>query len=128
MVKLTINPLEIGRLGPLDGPFVISVDGSGAEGGASRDAETLGVVVDFVRAVAAGVSVYNGKALEESSNLNSFAGEVFEELLAEAPEAAARLENLTLDCSRLPEAVKNHPIWRLDRAILRTLPGAKFID
>ncbi len=68
------------------------------------------------------------KPLRNSSNLNSYAGECFAELKEKAPEAAARLADLTVDCSRLSEAMKNHPIWLLDRAILRTLPGADFID
>jgi hypothetical protein len=38
------------------------------------------------------------------------------------------LENLTFDCRRLPEAIRAHSIWKLDRAILRTLPGANFIE
>ena len=51
-----------------------------------------------------------------------------ENLKIEAPEAAAQLENLTFDCRQLPEAIKAHSIWKLDRAILRTLPGANFIE
>jgi len=128
MAKLSIFPTENGKTGPLDGPFTILVENSGAGGEASGETEVLEIVIGFVRTVAAGVSCYNRKALEDSSNLNSYAGECFEELKAEAPEAAARLENLTIDCSRLSESLRDHPIWRLDRAILRTLPGADFID
>lgn len=106
----------------------MSLENPGAGLEAGEEIEILEIVVNFIRTVAAGVSRYNGKALEESSNLNSYAGECFEELTAEAPEAAARLENLTVDCSRLSETLKDHPIWRLDRAILRSLPGVDFID
>jgi len=81
-----------------------------------------------VRTVAAGVSYYNKQPIETSSNLNSYAFECFAELKIEAPEAAAKLENLTFDCRRLPEAIRAHSIWKLDRAILRTLPGANFIE
>lgn len=121
--KLTILPTQNGRFGPLDGPFDISVECQ--DGGA---AEVIATVVGFVSTVAAGVSHYNSKSLEDSSNLNSYAEECFEELKSEAPDAAAWLENLTVDCSRLPQAVKDHPIWRLNRAILRTLPSVDFVD
>ncbi|WP_026606331.1 hypothetical protein [Methylocapsa acidiphila] len=122
MTKLILAPLENGRLGPLDGPFSLSVEAHGDE------SQILEIVIGYVRAVAAGVSCYNSRALEESSNLNSYADECFEELADQAPQAAGRLENLTVDCRALGESLKTHPIWRLDRAILRRLPGVKFID
>jgi hypothetical protein len=114
-----------GKAGPLGGPFTLSLD-AGGEDPAALD--LIDALIGFVRAVAAGVSCYNRTAPDESSNLNSYACECFEELQAEAPTTAALLENLRIDCSRLPQSVKDQPIWKLDRAILRTLPGAAFID
>ncbi|WP_036257526.1 hypothetical protein [Methylocapsa aurea] len=126
MNTLFVLATETGKIGPLDGPFTLSANEGGGAG--RDDADLLNIVVGFVRMVAAGVSSYNKTAIEDSSNLKSYAGECFDELKSEEPEAAARLENLTFDCRRLPPIVKGHPIWKLDRAILRTLPGAAFVD
>jgi len=128
MTRLLVLATAGGKAGPLDGPFTLSVEPSGAGPRDPADAELVKLVVGYVRAVAAGVSSYNKNAPEDSSNLNSYAGECFEELKAEAPDAAARLENLVIDCSGLPQAVKDQPIWKLDRAILGALPGLAFID
>jgi hypothetical protein len=111
-----------GRLGPLNGPFTFET------GQNSADRGLIEVLIGFVSQVASGVSIYNKNDMENSSNLNSYALECFDELKTEAPEAAARIENLCLDCSALPASVKDHPIWRLDRAILRTLPGIEMLD
>jgi|SRR6516165_3909154 len=122
MTNLRVVATANGRSGPLNGPFFF----------VSEDADAAGDLIDaligFVRIVVGGVSSYNKNGMEESSNLKSYAFECFEELQAEAPEAAGLLENLRIDCSLLPQAIKDHPIWKLDRAILRTLPGISFVD
>lgn len=127
MTKLLVLATENAQAGPLHGPFTFGLEAADF-GFDISEAQFLAIVIGFVRTVAAGVSCYNKQAMEESSNLKSYAVECFEDLKAEAPESAAHLENLTVDCSRLPKTVRGHPIWKLDRAILRTLPGAAFID
>ncbi|WP_148210584.1 hypothetical protein [Beijerinckia indica] len=118
MPVLTILPSPENKAGPLDGPFVLTTP--------DDDAELIAIVIAFVRLVIRGVSSYNKQGMEESSNLKSYAMECYEELQDESPEAAERLIDLMVDCSGMPDALKTHPIWRLDRAILRVLPGIVF--
>lgn len=126
--QLMVTPTEGSELGPLDGPFTLSIDVGPDVRHSDVGEELVALVVDFVRLVAAGVSCYNSNDFEQSSNLRSYAAECIEDLKLEAPDAALRLEGLVFDCTRLPDAVKAHPIWRLDRAILRALPRVTFID
>ncbi len=126
--RVFVLPTESGCLGPLDGPFtlVMEMDANSVDPGA--EAEILGTVVAFVRHVSRGVSCYNSNGFENSSNLNSYAAECLADLQSEAPEVASRLQSLVIDCSRLPAATRSQSIWKLDRAILRTLPGVSFIE
>lgn len=126
--RVFVLPTESGCLGPLGGPFtlVMEMDANSVDPGA--EAEILGTVVAFVRHVSRGVSCYNSNGFENSSNLNSYAAECLADLQSEAPEVASRLQSLVIDCSRLPAAARSQSIWKLDRAILRTLPGVSFIE
>jgi hypothetical protein len=129
MTTVKVLPTIDGKFGPLNGPFTLAIARSPAPARQDvEDQDLLADLVGFVRTVVAGVSSYNRSGMETSSNLTSYASECIAELQAEAPDCAARLENLTIDCSGLPEAVRDHPIWRLDRAILAMLPGVAFID
>jgi len=127
-MRVVVLPTENSRLGPLDGPFTLVLETEDCSAVPGLDAETLATIVAFVRHVARGVSCYNTNEFENSSNLNSYAAECMSDLQSEDPEAAAWLESLTIDCSRLPAATRSHPIWKLDRAILRALPGVSFIE
>ena len=128
MITIVVLPALDGHPGQLNGPFTLAVQALDSGSEKKLEAQLLPVIARFVRTVAAGVSYYNKQPIETSSNLNSYAFECFAELKIEAPEAAAKLENLTFDCRRLPEAIRAHSIWKLDRAILRTLPSANFIE
>ncbi len=126
--RVVVSPIENGSRGPLDGPFTFVIEMDDFPAVRVTDEETLATVVSFVHNVSRGVSCYNSNDFENSSNLNSYAAECMSDLQSEDPEAAARLESLVIDCSRLPTATKAHPIWKLDRAILRALPGVSFIE
>jgi len=118
MAVVKILPTPDDKAGPLNGPFfLVSPD---------DDDELITILIHFVRFVIRGVSSYNKQGMEDSSNLKSYAIESYEELQDETPDAAERLTDLTIDCSAMPDVLKAHPIWRLDRAILRVLPGIEF--
>jgi hypothetical protein len=120
MARISVIPTQDGKFGPLNGPFILVDDGASS---AAIDA-----LVHFVRIVSNGVSIYNKNEMEVSSLLKSYALECFEELQSDEPDLAIMLENLRVDCSALPEPLKQHPIWKMDRAILRALPGIEFVD
>jgi hypothetical protein len=126
--RLVVLPVDNGIVGPLDGPFTLTIESEDCAALQGAEAEALATIVAFVRHVARGVSCYNGNEFESSSNLTSYASECMSDLRSDAPEAAARLESLVVDCSGLTPATKMHPIWKLDRAILRALPGVTFIE
>lgn len=120
---IAILATEGGRCGPLDGPFTLSV------AAAEAPAQLIDAVIGFARHVAGGMSFYNNKTgFADSSLFKSFAAECFAELDDEAPEAAALLRNLTVDCRALPAELDNDKMWQLHRAILATLPGVRFLD
>jgi len=127
MTRVLVLALEEGKIGPLLGPFTFTLDGAEADA-QTKDHETLEVLTHFVAHVASGVSAYNKNDMEASSNLKSYALECFDDLKIEFPELAAQIEDLFIDSSSLPALIKEHPIFRLDRAILRTLPRVTFID
>lgn len=120
MPKLFIRPTEGGRFGPLDGPFTLVAES--AEGDALVE-----TVIAFARHVGSGISFYNNKTgFADSSLFKSFAGECFVELADEDPGSAARLVDLTIDCSGVTEEIHADKSWQLYRAILATLPGVAF--
>jgi len=127
MKKILVTALEDGKIGPLLGPFTFALDQSDGND-TIKDEETLEILASFVARVASGVSAYNKNDMEASSNLKSYALECFDDLKMEFPGLAALIEGLCIDCSPLPASIKEHPIFRLDRAIMRTLPRVRFID
>lgn len=127
LITIRVQATANGKFGPLDGPFTLSfVPADDLQDHIAE--QILNDLVGFIRTVAAGVSSYNKKDMENSSNLVSYARECFAEFAAEAPDTSTKLENLIIDCSSLPQTVKVNPIWRLDRAILGMLPGVRFIE
>jgi hypothetical protein len=124
MARIKVIETPDGKLGPLLGPFTLEL----AQGEGEDEGDVIGVLVAYMRTVVNGMSAYNKNDWEESSLLNSYAVECFEELKGDEPDLAAALENLTVDLSTLGDDVRKHPIWKLDRAILRTLPGIAFIE
>jgi hypothetical protein len=116
--RLSIVEMKTGPLGPWNGPFNIEAD----------PPDVLPLITAYVMTVVGGVSSYNKKAWEESSLLRSYAVECFEEIRDDSPEAGALLENIEVDVSRMPPALREHAMWKLHRAILTCLPGIKFID
>jgi len=126
--RVLVLPTEDGESGPLDGPFTLIIESDNCSYIKDAEAEILEAIVAFVRHVARGVSCYNRNEFDHSSNLRSYAAECLADLESEAPEMAARLESLVIDCSHLPVMTKSHPIWKLDRAILRALPGLVLVE
>jgi hypothetical protein len=126
--RIVISPTEDGKLGPLDGPFTLTIDANGKQDLKAIDQELMSIIVGFVRYVARGISCYNNIGIEHSSNLKSYAAECVLEMQSENPEMAAKVEGLTVDYRDLPDSIRAHPIWKLDRAILSALPGIKFIE
>lgn len=126
--RIVVSPTENGRLGPLGGPFNLALESYDCAVQAGEEVEILATIISFVRNVARGVSCYNKNEFEVSSNLKSYAIECLVDMQSETPDAAARLENLVVDCRQLPVATKAHPIWELNRAILRSLPRVSFIE
>jgi hypothetical protein len=126
--RVVVFPTDNGVLGPLDGPFTLAIESNDCRPSQDIEGEILATIVAFVRHVARGVSCYNKNDFENSSNLKSYAAECMSELQSEAPEAAAKVEDLIIDYSGLPASTKAHPIWKLDRAILGALPGVTFLD
>jgi hypothetical protein len=122
MTKIFVVTPKDGKPGPLNGPFIFEYEQNFVDNG------LIGILIGFAANVASGVSAYNKNDMENSSNLKSYALECFDELKSELPEAAALIENLCIDCSHLSAPAKQHPIWRLDRAILRTLPGVEWLE
>jgi hypothetical protein len=118
LARLIIIATEGGLLGPWNGPFNIEAD----------DPDVAQVVSAYVTMVVSGVSSYNKNEWEQSSLLRSYAVECFEEIRDDNPPAGALLENIEVDVSRMPVALRNHPIWKLDRAILSCLPRVSFIE
>jgi hypothetical protein len=118
LARLIIVETPNGTLGPWNGPFTIEAD----------DPDLPHVASAYVMKVVGGVSSYNKKAWEESSLLRSYAVECFEEIREDNVEAGALLENIEVDVSRMPPALREHAMWKLHRAILACLPGIKFID
>jgi len=115
--RLIIVATEGGLLGPWNGPFTIEAD----------DPDFAQVVSAYVMMVVNGVSSYNKNEWEQSSLLRSYAVECFEEIRDDNPSAGALLENIEVDVSHMPDALRVHPIWKLSRAILSCLPGISFI-
>jgi hypothetical protein len=153
MPAVRICPLPGGNLGPLGGSFtvenvntesaeadprVVSSEASGPEAdhreaAGPRDASPIddvaATVVQFGRWISRGMSYYQNKGgIEDSSLFKSFAAECFEELTRDAPEAAVQLTGLTVICNELPAAITDDPMWRLQRSILATLPGVRFVE
>ncbi len=118
MARIIIVEIPLDTLGPWNGPFSLE----------DFHSDLAQVVSGYVMKVVAGMSSYNKKAWEESSLLRSYAVECFEEIREETPEAAALLENLEIDLTGLPDTLRDHPIWKLDRAILGCLPGISFVE
>ena len=106
-------------MGPLNGPFLIV---------APDVANVAEVVIGYLKIVTAGLSAYNNNDWEKSSLLNSFAVECFEEIDEDNPDAAALLRDLEVDCSALSPELLAHPIFKMDRAILKNLPGVRILD
>lgn len=123
MTAVKIRPLPDGGLGPLGGSFTIeSIDGD-------PDGAVIATIVQFARWISRGMSYYQNKGgIEDSSLFKSFTAECFEELIRDAPEAAAHLTGLTIICTALPAAVADDPVWRLHRAVLARLPGVRFVE
>jgi hypothetical protein len=126
--RVVVVPTDNGALGPLDGPFTLAIESDDCRGSQDVEDEILATIVALVRHIARGVSCYNKNEFENSSNLKSYAAECVSEMQSEAPEAAAKVEALIIDYSRLPASIKAHPIWKLDRAILGALPGVTFLE
>jgi len=118
LARLIIVETEGGQLGPWNGPFTIEAE----------DPDLAHAVSAYVMMVVNGVSSYNKNEWEQSSLLRSYAVECFEEIRDDHPETGALLENIEVDVRRMPGALRSHPIWKLDRAILACLPGIKFIE
>jgi len=116
--RLNISETTTGPLGPWNGPFDVESD----------PPDFLPLVSAYVMTVVGGVSSYNNKAWEESSLLRSYAVECFEEIREDNPDAGALLENIEVDLSRMPVALREHAMWKLHRAILGCLPGVMFIE
>ncbi len=117
MPRLIIVETEGGALGPWNGPFTIEAD----------HPDLPQVASAYVMMVVNGVSAYNKNEWEQSSLLRSYAVECFEEIRDDNPDAGTLLENIEVDVSRMPEALRSHPMWKLNRAILSCLPGISFI-
>jgi hypothetical protein len=128
MTTIRVLPTQNGKFGPLNGPFTLSITEPPNGHKGPTEAEILADLISLIRTIVAGVSSYNKNGMEASSNFTSYAGECLAEFEAEAPEAASRLENLTIDCTGLPDIVRLHPIWKLDRAILAMLPGVSLLE
>jgi hypothetical protein len=128
MTTIRVLPTQNGKFGPLNGPFILSIADPPNGREDPTEAEILAHIIGLIRTIIAGVSSYNSNGMEASSNFTSYAGECLAEFEAEAPEAASRLQNLTIDCTALPEEIRLHPIWRLDRAILAMLPGVSILE
>lgn len=126
--RILILPTDNGKPGPLDGPFTLEVDKTDEQSLQVAGAETIETIIAFIRHVTRGVSCYNKNEFENSSNLRSYATECLWDMQTDAPERAAQLESLIVDCSRLPAAMRAHPIWKLDRAIMLVLPGVTFVE
>ncbi len=118
MARLVIIETEAGQLGPWNGPFTIEAE----------HPDLPYVVSAYVMMVVNGVSSYNKNEWEQSSLLRSYAVECFEEIRDDNPPAGALLENIEVDISQLPDALRTHPMWKLSRAILSCLPGMVLID
>ncbi len=118
LARLGIVDIPNGTLGPWNGPFTIEAE----------DGDFAQVVSAYVMTVVNGVSSYNKKAWEESSLLRSYAVECFEEIKSDHPDACALLENIEIDLSHMPAALRDHAMWKLHRAILACLPGIRFIE
>ncbi len=118
MARLIIVETPNGTLGPWNGPYAIEAE----------DTDFVQLVSAYVMTVVNGVSSYNKKAWEESSLLRSYAVECFEEISSDDPDAGALLENMEVDLSHMPAALREHAMWKLHRAILSCLPGIRFID
>lgn len=128
MTIIRVLPTQNGKFGPLNGPFTLSIADSPKGQEDPAEAEILSDIIGLIRMIVAGVSSYNKNGMETSSNFTSYAGECLAEFEGEYPGAAARLQNLTIDCTGLPEDVRLHPIWKLDRAILAMLPGVSILE
>jgi hypothetical protein len=133
MPAIRIRPLPDGGRGPLGGPF--TVESAAAEGadedsaGTDSQSAVVATVVEFGRWISRGMTYYENKGgIEDSSLFKSFAAECFEELSRDSPEAAADLTGLTVICSDLPKSLKDDPMWLLQRAILASLPGVRFVE
>jgi hypothetical protein len=118
LARLIIIETENGMLGPWNGPFTIEAE----------NPDFAQLVTIYVMTAVNGVSSYNKKAWEESSLLRSYAVECFEEIKSDHPDAGALLENMEVDLSRMPLALREHATWKLHRAILACLPGIYFIE
>jgi hypothetical protein len=118
LARLIIIDIPNGMLGPWNGPFTIEAE----------DGDFAQAVSAYVMTVVNGVSSYNKKSWEESSLLRSYAVECFEEIQSDHPDAGALLENIEIDLSHMPAALREHAMWKLHRAILACLPGMRFIE
>jgi hypothetical protein len=128
MPAIRIRPLPAGGRGPLGGAFTVE---SAATEGAEADPEGAAVatVVAFGHWISQGMTYYQNKGgIEDSSLFKSFAAECFEELTRDSPEAAEHLTGLTVICSDLPAGLRQDPMWLLQRAILASLPGVRFVE
>ena len=75
-----------------------------------------------------GVSSYNKKSWEKFSSAALLRGRMFRKIQSDHPDAGALLENIEIDLSHMPAALREHAMWKLHRAILACLPGMRFIE